>query len=47
MASESYPLRLDQTLLKKAQKQAELEHRSLASLIRHALALYLAKKRTA
>lgn len=45
MATETYPLRIEKVLMKKAQKQAELEQRTLASLIRHAISVYLAEKK--
>lgn len=42
--AESYNLKLDKVLLKSAQKQAQSESRTLASLIRFALAKYLREK---
>lgn len=47
MASETYPLRIEVKLMKMAQKQATIENRTVASLIRHALSLYLAGKKVA
>ena len=44
MSSESYPLRIDSKQFRKLQKQAESENRTVASLIRHAIACYLADK---
>lgn len=45
MSSESYPLRIEKNLMAAAQRQANIENRTLASLIRHAIACYLADQK--
>ncbi len=45
MSSESYPLRIEKNLMAAAQRQATIENRTLASLIRHAIACYLADQK--
>jgi len=39
--TESYPLRIEKALLKRAEKLAQLEQRTVASLIRFALCKYI------
>src|SRR5258706_14298258 len=47
MSSESYPLRIEKNLMAAAQRQANIENRTLASPIRHAVAGYLGVQKKA
>jgi hypothetical protein len=44
--SESYPVRFPNILLKAARRRAELDHTTVAEVIRMALANYLQEKKT-